>query len=130
MATEDDDQHSQPLSDHARIGWLEDQVRLLWKAQSLVSDQVAEYEAKRDAMEKEQDQAIANGLEKAIVSLIERQRRNAADNLLSWLWGVVWGWATKAVGIAIAAIIVIKFFGPAPVLLALENWLKSGGKQP
>lgn len=125
-----DDAHREPMSDHARIGWLEDQVQLLWKAQALVSDQVAEYEAKRAEMEKQQDQAIANGLEKAIVSLIERQRRNAADNLLSWLWGVVWGWATKALGIAIAAYIIFKAFGPAPVLIALENWIKSGGKQP
>jgi len=113
------------LSDHDRIGRLEDQVRLLWSAQSLVSDQVAEYEAKREAMEKQQDAAIASGLEKAISALIERKRRDAADGLLSWLGSTIWSWIKSAALIGFAIMVVGKTFGWGPIVILLERWLTS-----
>ena len=116
---------SGPLSDHDRIGRLEDQVRLLWSAQSLVSDQVAEYEAKREAMEKQQDAAIASGLEKAISALIERKRRDAADGLLSWLGSTIWSWIKSAALIGFAIMVVGKTFGWGPIVILLERWLTS-----
>jgi hypothetical protein len=121
MSAEDDG----PLSDHDRIGRLEDQVRRLWSAQSLVSDQVAEYEAKRAEMEKQQDAAIASGLEKAISALIERKRRDAADGLLSWIASTLWAWIKSAALIGFAIIIVGKTFGWGPIVIFLERWIVS-----